>query len=137
MGILSRLGLGRVCAWFRGPQPATSSIKRHEIGPTMCTAEEFHHWIFLAGMTADDNSVGIKEQTEQVLAKIDRALATTNSDKSKLLSAMIFLSDIALRPQTNEVWKAWIDPENPPTRACVGVQLAGLTMVEIVIIAKD
>ena len=72
-----------------------------------------------------------------MLAKIDGALATTNSDKFKLLSAMIFLSDIALRPQMNEVWKAWIDPENSPTRACVSMQLTGLTMVENVIIAKD
>jgi enamine deaminase RidA (YjgF/YER057c/UK114 family) len=80
-------------------------------------------------MTADDTSVGIGGQTEQVLAKIDRALAMTNSDKSKLLSAMIFVSDIALRPQMNEVWNAWIDPANPPTGACVGVGLAGSTMV--------
>ena len=137
MGILSRLGLDRVCAWLRGPQPVTNTIKRHEIGPTMSQAVEFHHWIFLAGMTADDTSVGIKEQTEQVLAKIDRTLAAANSDKSKLLSAMIFVSDIALRPEMNEVWNAWIDQSNPPTRACVGVQLAGSTMVEIVVIAKD
>ena len=103
----------------------------------MSRAVEFHHWIFLAGMIADDTSVGIKEQTEQVLAKIDGYLAAANSDKSKLLSAMIFLSDISLRPQMNEVWNAWIDPENPPSRACVGVQFGGSTMVEIVVTAKD
>jgi enamine deaminase RidA (YjgF/YER057c/UK114 family) len=137
MGILSRLGLDRAFAWLRGSQPATAIIKRHDIGPTMSKAVEFHHWVFLAGMTADDTSVGIKEQTEQVLAKIDRTLAVANSDKSKLLSAMIFLSDISLRPQLNEVWNAWIDAANPPTRACVGVQLAGSTMVEVVVTAKD
>ena len=137
MGLLSRLGLDRAFAWLRGPQPATNIIERHEIGPMMSQAVVFHHWIFLAGMIADDTSVGIKEQTEQVLAKIDRTLAVANSDKSRLLSAMIFLSDIALRPQMNEVWNAWIDDANPPTRACVGVHFAGSTMVEVVVTAKD
>ena len=137
MGLLSRLGLAGAFAWLRGTRPAPAAIIRHEIGPTMSKAVEFHHWIFLAGLTADDTSAGIKEQTEQVLAKIDGTLAVANSDKSKLLSAMIFLSDISLRPQMNEVWNAWIDPENPPSRACVGVQLGDNTLVEIVATAKD
>jgi enamine deaminase RidA (YjgF/YER057c/UK114 family) len=62
-------------------------------------------------------------------------LAAAGTDKSYLLSAQIFVSDIALRPQMNEVWNAWIDPRNPPTRACVGVQLEGNTKVEIVVVA--
>ena len=49
---------------------------------------------------------------------------------------MIFVSDIGLKPEMNEVWNAWIDADNPPTRACVGVQLDGTTNVEIIVTAK-
>jgi enamine deaminase RidA (YjgF/YER057c/UK114 family) len=92
--------------------------------------------LHLQGFTADDKSGDIRAQTREVLAKIDKALAAAGSDKSHLLSAQIFVSDIALRPQMNEVWTAWIDPKNPPTRACVGVQLEGTTKVEIVVVAR-
>jgi enamine deaminase RidA (YjgF/YER057c/UK114 family) len=92
--------------------------------------------LYLQGFTADDKRGDIQAQTREVLAKIDKALAAAGSDKSHLLSAQIFVSDIALRPQMNEVWTAWIDPKNPPTRACVGVQLEGTTKVEIVVVAR-
>jgi len=92
--------------------------------------------LYLQGFTADDKTADIKTQTTQVLTKIDKALAAAGSDKSCLLSALIFVSDITLRPQMNEVWTGWIDQKNPPTRACVGVQLEGSTKVEIIVVAK-
>jgi enamine deaminase RidA (YjgF/YER057c/UK114 family) len=92
--------------------------------------------LYLQGFTADDKTADIKTQTTQVLTKIDKALAAAGSDKSCLLSALIFVSDITLRPQMNEVWAGWIDQKNPPTRACVGVQLEGSTKVEIIVVAK-
>ena len=112
------------------------SITRHGIGPIMSQIVEDGDTVYLQGFTADDKSADIKTQTQQVLAKIDKALAAAGSDKSRLLSAQIFVSDIGLRPQMNEVWTAWIDPKNPPTRACVGVQLEGNTKVEIVVVAR-
>ncbi len=112
------------------------SIKRHEVGSIMSKAVEDGDTVYLAGMTADDKSGSIAEQTKQVLAKIDKYLADAGTDKSKLLTALIFVSDIGLRPEMNEVWNAWIDAENPPTRACVGVQLDGTTNVEIIVTAK-
>ena len=112
------------------------SITRHGIGSIMSQVVEDGNTVYLQGFTADDKSADIKTQTSQVLAKIDKALATAGSDKSCLLSAQIFVSDIALRPQLNEVWAAWIDPKNPPTRACVGVQLEGNTQVEIIVVAR-
>ena len=112
------------------------SITRHGIGSIMSQVVEDGNTVYLQGFTADDKSADIKTQTSQVLAKIDKALATAGSDKSCLLSAQIFVSDIALRPQLNEVWAAWIDPKNPPTRACVGVQLEGGTKVEIIVVAR-
>jgi enamine deaminase RidA (YjgF/YER057c/UK114 family) len=112
------------------------SITRHGIASIMSQIVEDGSTLYLQGFTADDKSADIKIQTAQVLAKIDKALAAAGSDKSCLLSAQIFVSDIALRPQLNEVWAAWIDPKNPPTRACVGVQLEGSTKVEIVVVAR-
>ncbi len=112
------------------------SITRHGIGPIMSQIVEDGDTVYLQGFTADDKSADIKTQTQQVLAKIDKALAAAGSDKSRLLSAQIFISDIGLRPQMNEVWTAWIDPKNPPTRACVGVQLEGSTKVEIIVVAR-
>jgi enamine deaminase RidA (YjgF/YER057c/UK114 family) len=110
-------------------------ITRHGIGQLISQVVEHGDTVYVQGMTADDKTANIQEQTRQVLAKIDRALAAAGTDKSHLLSAHIFVSDIALRPQLNEVWTAWIDPGNPPIRACVGVQLEGSTRVEIVVVA--
>ena len=111
------------------------AIMRHGIGPIMSQIVVHGDTIYLQGFTANDKNSDITTQTQQVLAKIDAALAAAGTDKSHLLSAQIFVSDIALRPQMNEVWSAWIDPRNPPTRACVGVQLEGNTKVEIIVVA--
>ncbi|HJO69977.1 MAG TPA: RidA family protein [Rhodospirillales bacterium] len=110
-------------------------ITRQEINPTMSYVVEHNGVVYLAGQMADDQSASTTVQTEQVLAKIDRLLALAGTDKSRLLTAMVFVSDIALRPELNEVWRAWIDPNNPPTRACVGIQLEGPAKVEIIVTA--
>ena len=80
--------------------------------------------VYLAGIVADDRSADMKEQTQQVLAKIDSYLAEVGVDKSKLLSAEIWISDMSLFGEMNAVWDNWIDPNNPPTRACGQVPLA-------------
>lgn len=111
------------------------AITRHGAGPIMSQIVVHGDTVYLQGFTADDKNADIKIQTQQVLAKIDAALAIAGTDKSHLLSAQIFVSDIGLRPQMNEVWSGWINKQNPPTRACVGVQLEGNTKVEIMVVA--
>ncbi|RPI10582.1 MAG: RidA family protein [Zetaproteobacteria bacterium] len=111
------------------------AIARQGVGPIMSQIVVHGDTVYLQGFTADDKNADIKTQTKQVLAKIDAALAEAGTDKSHLLSAQLFVSDIGLRPQMNEVWTAWIDSRNPPTRACVGVQFEGNTKVEIVVVA--
>ncbi|MFQ5936441.1 MAG: RidA family protein [Acidiferrobacterales bacterium] len=112
------------------------SIKRTEPGPIMSRVVEHNGVVYVCGLTADDRSVSIKEQTEQVLAKIDEYLAGAGSSRSKLLTATVYLSEMSLKPAMNEVWQAWIDPGNPPTRACVGTALGtSNTLVEIVVSA--
>jgi enamine deaminase RidA (YjgF/YER057c/UK114 family) len=113
------------------------SIIRQGIGTLLSRSATHGGTVYLQGMTADDKSLDIQGQTRQVLDKIDRALAEAGTDKSHILSAMIYISDIALRPRMNEVYVAWIDPRNPPTRACVGVQLEGNTLLEIIVVAAS
>jgi enamine deaminase RidA (YjgF/YER057c/UK114 family) len=80
--------------------------------------------VYLAGLTADDASLDIKGQTAQILAKIDTLLAEAGTDKSELLSAHIWLTDIETWSQMNEVWDAWVAPGNTPARATVEARLA-------------
>ena len=112
------------------------SIQRHDISGHLSKAVEHNGTVYVAGTTADDKKAGMKQQTEQVLKKIDGLLAKAGTNKSKLLSATVYISDMAQKPAMNDAWLAWIDPKNPPTRACVAVELGSKeTLVEIVVTA--
>ena len=76
--------------------------------------------MFLAGIVADDKTLPMKQQTEQVLAKIDAVLASSGTDKSRILSSVVYLADMSKKDDMNEAWMAWIDPDNLPARAAVG-----------------
>ena len=112
------------------------SIERHDLSGHLSKVVEHNGTVYIAGTTAEDKSAGMKQQTEQVLAKIDGLLGRSGTNKSKLLSATIYISDMAQKAAMNEAWLAWIDRKNPPTRACVAVELGSLaTLVEIVVTA--
>lgn len=110
------------------------SIQRINPGPRMSGAVVHGNTVYLAGLTADDISADVKGQTAQILAKIDKLLAEAGTDKTKLLSANIWLTDIGTWSQMNEVWDAWVSPGHTPARATVEARLArpGLT-VEIMV----
>ena len=91
--------------------------------------------IYLSGIVADDKSAGMKEQTKQVLAKIDAILVESGSNKTKIISSVVYMSDMDLKDEMNEAWMAWMDPDCPPARAGVGVTLTPGTLVEIMCIA--
>ena len=80
--------------------------------------------VFTAGIVADDAGLDVKGQTAQVLAKIDTILAAGGTDKSKLIRANIWLTDISTWAQMNEVWDAWVVPGQTPARATVQAALA-------------
>ena len=90
---------------------------------------------YLSGIVADDKSADMKSQTADVLAKIDAILAGVRSDKNRILSAVVYISDQALKDQMNEAWMAWMDPAHPPARACVGAGLTKDVLVEIMVTA--
>jgi len=112
------------------------SIERIKVGPRMSQAVVHGVTVYLAGQVADDSSADVAGQTRQILAKIDRLLAEAGTDKSKLLSANVWLSDISTFDQMNAVWDEWVTPGMPPARACVESRLAGPEFkVEIMVVA--
>jgi enamine deaminase RidA (YjgF/YER057c/UK114 family) len=101
------------------------SIERFEVGSRMSQAVVHGGTVYLAGQVAKNAPAQpVAAQTEDILATIDRLLAQAGTDRSRLLSATIWLSDIATFDQMNGVWDAWVAPGNPPARACVEARLA-------------
>ena len=101
------------------------TIKRMHTGPRMSQVVVNENTVYLAGQVARDApGASATEQTQDILSRIDTLLAEAGTNKSKLLSTTIWLSDIGLFDEMNAVWDAWIDPQNPPVRACVESKLA-------------
>jgi enamine deaminase RidA (YjgF/YER057c/UK114 family) len=114
----------------------TTAIKRHHPGPTLCRAVEYGNLVFIAGTTADNKSANAKGQTEEILKKIDGFLAECGTDKSKILSANVWVADMSEKPLMDAAWTAWVDPNNKPVRACVEAKLgSNETRVEIMVTA--
>ena len=112
------------------------SITRHEPTEIFNKVVEANGFVFTSGIVADDVSQDIKGQTKQILAEIDRLLGLCGSDKSKAVSAMIWVTDIRNRDAMNEEWNAWTGGQNLPTRACVEARLAtSAILVEIAVTA--
>ena len=112
------------------------TIQRFENGSRFCRVLSHNGTVYLAGMTADDTSGDVIQQTRDTLAKIDHYLAMAGSNKSQLLTAQIWLRDIADFDRMNEVWDAWIDRAAMPVRATVEARLAGdAYRVEIMVTA--
>ena len=91
--------------------------------------------VYTCGVTGDPRG-HITTQTRQVLHAIDRLLAIAGTDKSKLLTAQVWLADMADFAAHNAAWNEWVDRENPPVRACVEARLwrPGL-LVEVMVTA--
>ncbi len=113
-------------------------IQRFENGTRFCRVLSHNGTVYLAGMTADDTSGDIVRQTRDTLAKIEHYLAMAGSDKRRLLSAVIWLRDIADFDLMNGVWDEWIDLSSMPVRATVEARLAGdAYRVEIMVTAAQ
>ena len=113
------------------------SIQRFDAGPRMSRAVVHGNTVYLAGLTADKaRGKSVTEQTREILATIDGYLAKCGTDKSKLLSANLWLTDIGTWSEMNTVWDAWLSPGNPPARATVEAKLAAPGVnVEIMVVA--
>ena len=101
------------------------STQRFEVGPRMSQCVVHGDTVYTAGQVAQGaRGASVGEQTRDILSAIDRLLAQAGTDKSKLLSANIWLADIATFDEMNEVWDAWVTPGQTPARATVQAQLA-------------
>ena len=101
------------------------SIKRLHPGPRMSQAVIHNGVVYLAGQVARNKPNGsVGEQTKDILGLIDALLAEAGTDKSKLLSANIWITDIKTFDEMNAAWDAWVLPGNTPARATVESTLA-------------
>lgn len=85
--------------------------------------------------TSPEKPSSMKEQTAGALRQLDERLALAGSDKTRLLSATVYITDMSRKAEMDEAWTAWVDPAHPPQRACVCAGLEGPTLVEITVVA--
>jgi enamine deaminase RidA (YjgF/YER057c/UK114 family) len=113
------------------------SIERKEVGPRMSQIVVHGDTVYLAGVVATAaKGKSVTEQTKDILATIDKFLAQAGTDKKKLLSATIYITDMAKFAEMNAVWDAWVSPGNTPARATVEAKLAAPDYnVEIMVVA--
>jgi enamine deaminase RidA (YjgF/YER057c/UK114 family) len=116
------------------------SIERIQSGPRMSQAVIHNGTVYLAGQIASGAPGGtVTEQVKDILSKIDTLLASAKSDKSKILSATIWLTDMSTFQEMNALWDAWVTPGATPARATVASpQLATPDYkVEIAVVAAQ
>jgi enamine deaminase RidA (YjgF/YER057c/UK114 family) len=116
------------------------SIERLQSGPRMSQAVIHNGTVYLAGQVASGAPrASVTDQMKDILSKIDSLLVQAKTDKSKLLSATIWLTDMSTFAEMNAVWESWVVPGSTPARATVASpQLASPDYnVEIAIIAAQ
>ncbi len=114
-----------------------ATIERIECGARMSEAVTYNGLIWLAGQVGTPDT-SVTEQTTAILANIDRLLAAAGSDKTRILSAQIWLADIADFAEMNAVWDAWVPAGLCPARATGEAKLAAPGYkVEIIITAAQ
>jgi enamine deaminase RidA (YjgF/YER057c/UK114 family) len=101
------------------------SIQRFETGPRMSQVVVHGNTVYLAGVVANKTAgESVTKQTEEILSIIDGHLASAGSDKSKLLTATIYITDMKTFPEMNAAWDGWVSAGNTPARATVEAKLA-------------
>lgn len=112
------------------------NITRYNVGPRLSDVAVYNNVTYFAGQVPTSVPADIKSQTEQVLEQIDALLVAHGSDKSRILQVQIFLRDIAMIHEMNEVWDKWVVPGNTPPRATVQAHLVNPDwLIEIVLTA--
>jgi enamine deaminase RidA (YjgF/YER057c/UK114 family) len=111
------------------------SIERLEQGARMSQAIIHGDTVYLSGQVGEPGE-SVTVQTRTVLAQVEALLAQAGSDKSKILSATIWLADMADFAEMNVVWDAWVGGKDAPARATGEAKLATPDYkVEVIIVA--
>ena len=113
------------------------SIQRFDTGPRMSQAVVHGDTVYLAGVVANKAAgESVTRQTQEILSIIDAHLAKAGTNKSKLLTTTIYITDVKTFAEMNAAWDAWVSPGNTPCRTTVQATLAAPKYaVEIGIIA--
>jgi enamine deaminase RidA (YjgF/YER057c/UK114 family) len=113
-------------------------IQRYHVGKRLSEMVVHNGIVYLAGQVAKEPTQDITGQAKQVLAQIDKLLAEAGSDKTKILTATVFLPSMADFPALNAVWETWVPTGHCPARATVEAKLAAPDYrVEIQVIAAQ
>jgi enamine deaminase RidA (YjgF/YER057c/UK114 family) len=115
------------------------SIQRYHVGPRLSEIVVHNGTVYLAGQVAEATlKADAQAQTEEILGMIDRLLGEVGSDKTKILTAQIWLADMADYDAMNTAWSAWVPQGHTPARATVESKLASPDYkVEIKIVAAQ
>ena len=103
--------------------------------PTRSRAVVHDGLIFTVAAAPDPVTASMYEQSVKALARIDESLALCGSDKSNILSVIVYIADMKRKGEMNRAWDEWVDRNNSPMRACLGVELEPPHLVEIVVTA--
>lgn len=110
------------------------TIRRINAGARMSEAVIHNNTVYVSGQVGKGTTV--TEQTKSALAEIEKILAEAGSDKSKILSAQIWLADMADFAEMNAVWDEWVGGKDAPTRATGEAKLATPAYkVEVIVVA--
>ena len=116
----------------------TAQIQRFDSNDYLSEITIFNQVVYLAGQVPNTVTANIHTQTKEVLDNIDAMLAKANSDKSRLLTAQIFIKDLADFEVVNSLWGDWLADCPKPTRATVKAELVNpLWKLEIVVVAAQ
>lgn len=94
-----------------------------------------HNGVVTTVATSSEKPGSLYEQARGAFANLDRQLAEAGTNKSRVLMVMIYVTEIDNKPEFNRAWDEWVDRTNLPLRACVGVDLEGDDLVELVVTA--
>ena len=115
------------------------SITRLHVGPRLSQVVIHGDTVYLTGCIAEQTKgKSVREQTQEILATIDRALAGAGSDKTKILTANVYLADIATYTQMNAAWDAWTPEGHTPARATFEAKLplSGTSVMIVCVAAR-
>ena len=85
--------------------------------------------------TSPVKSSSMAEQARHAMKQLELHLVEAGSSKSRLLTVTVYIADMARKAEMNAAWDAWVDPENPPQRTCIGARLEGEDLIELVAVA--
>jgi len=115
-----------------------SNIARFHVGHRLSDMAVYNGTVYLAGQVPTDGTRDIRGQTEEVLSTVERLLGEAGSDKSRILIATIYLSDMADFGGMNEIWDGWVTEGSAPPRATVQAKLARPDWrIEVVVVAAE